>query len=151
MGMFAVACMGCDKLAQEYEDLNDDYSKIMVQVRKFPDCCLLLLCRRIYIYLFCSSDVRSFEDEPAAFVWLRFVLFVAFVFRRIGKILRLKLSPLPHLPRLNYHPVVKNNGAAVATAVRAAVAHACGSMSIFSPSSTVVHWYDASVMALQLF
>lgn len=36
MGMFAVACMGCDKLAKEFEDLNDDYSKIMVQVRKLP-------------------------------------------------------------------------------------------------------------------
>lgn len=33
MGMFAVACMGCDELAKEYEALNDDYSKIMVQVR----------------------------------------------------------------------------------------------------------------------
>ena len=34
MGMFAVACMGCDKMAKDFEELNDDYSKIMVQVRK---------------------------------------------------------------------------------------------------------------------
>lgn len=32
MGMFAVACMGCDKMVKEFEELNDDYSKIMVQV-----------------------------------------------------------------------------------------------------------------------
>ena len=34
MGMFAVACMGCDKMAKEFEDMHDDYSKIMAQVRK---------------------------------------------------------------------------------------------------------------------
>lgn len=46
--MLAVACMGCDQLAQKYEDLNDDYSKIMVQVRHFlawkiknQRCCVL--------------------------------------------------------------------------------------------------------------
>ncbi|CAN0093907.1 unnamed protein product [Sphacelaria rigidula] len=31
LGMFAVACMGCDEMAKKYEDLHDDYSKIMVQ------------------------------------------------------------------------------------------------------------------------
>eukprot|EP00903_Cladosiphon_okamuranus_P009574 g9116.t1 len=31
MGMFAVACMGCDEMVKKFEDLNDDYSKIMVQ------------------------------------------------------------------------------------------------------------------------
>ncbi|CAM9441759.1 unnamed protein product [Ectocarpus sp. 6 AP-2014] len=31
MGMFAIACMGCEKMVKEFEDLNDDYSKIMVQ------------------------------------------------------------------------------------------------------------------------
>lgn len=41
MGMFAIACMGCDKMVKQFEDLNDDYSKIMVQVyclRKFVFC-----------------------------------------------------------------------------------------------------------------
>lgn len=33
MGMFAVACMGCDEMVKKFEDLNDDYSKIMVQVQ----------------------------------------------------------------------------------------------------------------------
>lgn len=32
MGMFAIACMGCEKMVKEFEELNDDYSKIMVQV-----------------------------------------------------------------------------------------------------------------------
>lgn len=32
IGMFAVACMGCDALAEEFEKKHDDYSKIMVQV-----------------------------------------------------------------------------------------------------------------------
>lgn len=32
MGMFAVACMGCDEMVKKFEELNDDYSKIMVQV-----------------------------------------------------------------------------------------------------------------------
>ena len=31
LGMFAVACFGADKCAKEYEDANDDYSKIMMQ------------------------------------------------------------------------------------------------------------------------
>eukprot|EP01038_Epipyxis_sp_PR26KG_P006007 gene6007-8276_t len=31
LGMFAVACMGCDEEAARYESLQDDYSKIMVQ------------------------------------------------------------------------------------------------------------------------
>ncbi|CAM9406723.1 unnamed protein product, partial [Ectocarpus fasciculatus] len=31
MGMFAIACMGCEKMVKEFEELNDDYSKIMVQ------------------------------------------------------------------------------------------------------------------------
>lgn len=30
--MFAVACLGCEKMVQEFESLHDDYSKIMVQV-----------------------------------------------------------------------------------------------------------------------
>lgn len=61
MGMFAVACMGCDKMAKDFEDMNDDYSKIMVQVREgsvllsvrhpvagnwkcHPGCCVFLCC-----------------------------------------------------------------------------------------------------------
>ena len=32
MGMFAVACLGCDEMVQGYEAQHDDYSKIMVQV-----------------------------------------------------------------------------------------------------------------------
>jgi 5-methyltetrahydrofolate--homocysteine methyltransferase len=31
LGMFAVACFGCDELATKYESENDDYSKIMAQ------------------------------------------------------------------------------------------------------------------------
>merc|ERR1712159_790693 len=31
MGMFAVACFGCDALVAKYEAENDDYSKIMAQ------------------------------------------------------------------------------------------------------------------------
>jgi len=31
MGMFAVACFGCDELVTKYESENDDYSKIMSQ------------------------------------------------------------------------------------------------------------------------
>ncbi|CAN0051218.1 unnamed protein product, partial [Discosporangium mesarthrocarpum] len=31
MGMFAVACMGCDDEVKRFEEENDDYSKIMVQ------------------------------------------------------------------------------------------------------------------------
>lgn len=31
MGMFAVACFGCDELVKKYESENDDYSKIMSQ------------------------------------------------------------------------------------------------------------------------
>lgn len=31
MGMFAVACFGCDKMVAKYEAENDDYSKIMAQ------------------------------------------------------------------------------------------------------------------------
>lgn len=38
MGMFAVACMGCDEMVKHYEGLNDDYSKIMVQVLYFLLC-----------------------------------------------------------------------------------------------------------------
>lgn len=39
MGMFAIACMGCEKMVKEFEELNDDYSKIMVQVWACPLCC----------------------------------------------------------------------------------------------------------------
>jgi 5-methyltetrahydrofolate--homocysteine methyltransferase len=31
LGMFAVACMGCDEAAARYEAAHDDYSKIMIQ------------------------------------------------------------------------------------------------------------------------
>lgn len=31
MGMFAVACLGCDEEVKRHEAANDDYSKIMVQ------------------------------------------------------------------------------------------------------------------------
>eukprot|EP00981_Chlorochromonas_danica_P005364 scaffold1084_cov250-Ochromonas_danica.AAC.15 len=31
MGMFAVACMGCDEQVAKFEAANDDYSKIMIQ------------------------------------------------------------------------------------------------------------------------
>ena len=31
LGMFAVACFGCDELVKKYESENDDYSKIMAQ------------------------------------------------------------------------------------------------------------------------
>uniref|UniRef100_A0A7S2W2U1 methionine synthase n=1 Tax=Mucochytrium quahogii TaxID=96639 RepID=A0A7S2W2U1_9STRA len=31
IGMFAVACQGCDELAKKYEDDNDDFSKILAQ------------------------------------------------------------------------------------------------------------------------
>lgn len=32
LGMFAVACMGCEELVKKFEEEHDDYSKIMVQV-----------------------------------------------------------------------------------------------------------------------
>lgn len=32
LGMFAIACMGCDEMVKKFEAMNDDYSKIMVQV-----------------------------------------------------------------------------------------------------------------------
>lgn len=31
LGMFAIACMGCDEMVKKFEAMNDDYSKIMVQ------------------------------------------------------------------------------------------------------------------------
>ena len=37
--MFAVACMGCDEMVKKFEELNDDYSKIMVQVRSCIQAC----------------------------------------------------------------------------------------------------------------
>ncbi|CAN0058551.1 unnamed protein product [Choristocarpus tenellus] len=36
--MFAVACMGCEDEVKRFEGLNDDYSKIMVQVCCFFTC-----------------------------------------------------------------------------------------------------------------
>ena len=31
LGMFAVACLGCENEVKRHEDAQDDYSKIMVQ------------------------------------------------------------------------------------------------------------------------
>lgn len=86
MGMFAVACMGCDKMAKEFEDMNDDYSKIMVQVGKGsvilpvrhgivgswkynPGCCFFVLfqCRVVSVSFGFSFPVACDSSRPPVF------------------------------------------------------------------------------------
>lgn len=89
MGMFAIACMGCEKMVKQFEDLNDDYSKIMVQVKivlssiLLSSLCLAVLSQDLepqnlkpdlckYIHTVPPSSLVTYSFFKVTTIWLEY-------------------------------------------------------------------------------